>query len=124
MVCALFVGCGTSPGEEQGVSDSVPNVVTEDIQNGIEEHIEEQTRLGGGYFKLAFGENELQLKLVRVHTEYLANLGPRRHFACVDLANIDGDVYDVDFFLSGNPIEYLKRRGGYRNSRLMLSWKI
>ena len=45
------------------------------------------------------------MKLVRVHTEYLANLGPRRHFACVDLVDISGDVYDVDFFLSGNPGE-------------------
>ena len=41
--------------------------------------------------------------MVRVHTEYLANLGPKRHFACVDLADISGDVYDVDFFLSGDP---------------------
>jgi hypothetical protein len=103
VVCTLLVGCETSPDGEQGVSDSIPNIVTEDIQNGIKEHIEEQTRLGGGSFKLAFGENELQLKLVRVHTEYLANLGPRRHFACVDLASINGDVYDVDFFLAGDP---------------------
>jgi hypothetical protein len=102
-VCIIFSGCNTSPDEEQSLSDSVSNVVTEDIQAGIEKHIEEQTRLGGGYFKLAFGQSQLQLKLVRVHTEYLANLGPRRHFACVDLANIDGDVYDVDFFLSGDP---------------------
>jgi hypothetical protein len=41
--------------------------------------------------------------LVRVHTEYLSNLGPQRHFACVDLADISGDVYDVDFFLEGDP---------------------
>lgn len=103
LVCAMLAGCGTSSDEEQGASGSIPNVVTKDIQDGIEKHIEEQTRLGGGYFKLAFGDSELKLKLVRVHTEYLANLGPRRHFACVDLANIDGDVYDVDFFLAGDP---------------------
>jgi len=78
-------------------------VVTQDIQAGIEHHIEEQIRLGNGYFKLPFAEKELHLKLVRVHTEYLANLGPRRHFACVDLASTDGNVYDVDFFLSGDP---------------------
>jgi hypothetical protein len=40
---------------------------------------------------------------VRVHTEYLANLAPQKHFACVDLASTDGHVYDVDFFLSGDP---------------------
>jgi len=102
LVCALFVGCDKSRQEVQSPSTSVPDVVTEDIQRGIEKHIEEQTRLGKGYFRLPFGETELRLKLVRVHTEYLANLAPRRHFACVDLASIDGDVYDVDFFLEGD----------------------
>ncbi len=89
--------------EQQESSESIPNVVTADIQAGIEKHIEEQTRLGEGYFRIHFEDKELKLKLVRVHVEYLANLGPRRHFACVDLANIDGDVYDVDFFLAGDP---------------------
>jgi len=89
-----FVGCSRIEGG---------NVVTADIQAGIESHIEEQTRLGDGYFKLRFGRKELRLKLVRVHTEYLANLGSRRHFACVDLFDIGGDVYDVDFFLVGDP---------------------
>jgi hypothetical protein len=84
-------------------STSTPSVVTADIQAGIENHIDEQSRLGGGYFVLPFDDGQLRLKLVRVHTEYLANLGPRRHFACVDLASTDGDVYDVDFFLAGDP---------------------
>jgi transglutaminase-like putative cysteine protease len=103
LVCIAIWGCNKSPNKEQSSSDSIPSVVTEDIQKGIEKHIEEQTRLGKGYFRILFEGRELQLKLVRVHTEYLANLGPRRHFACVDLASIDGDVYDVDFFLAGDP---------------------
>ncbi len=103
MVCILLAGCNKSRQQEQGSSDPVPNVVTKDIQDGIEKHIEEQTRLGEGYFKLPFESNELRLRLVRVHTEYLANLGPRRHFACVDLASTEGNVYDVDFFLQGDP---------------------
>ncbi len=103
IVCTVLAGCNTSQDEEQDSSGFVPNVVTQDIQDGIEKHIEEQTRLGEGFFKLPFGEEELRLKLIRVHTEYLANLGPRRHFACVDLASTDGDVYDVDFFLAGDP---------------------
>jgi transglutaminase-like putative cysteine protease len=92
VVCAVLAGCDTSRDDEQGSSDSAPNVVTEDIQDGIEKHIEEQNRLGEGYFKLPFDEEELRLRLVRVHTEYLANLG-----------SADGDVYDVDFFLAGDP---------------------
>ena len=103
VVYAVLSGCGTSGDADRGPSESAPNVVTKYIQDGIEKHIEEQTRLGEGYFRLPFGDDQLRLKLVRVHTEYLAKLGPRRHFACVDLASIDGDVYDVDFFLAGDP---------------------
>lgn len=82
---------------------SAPNAVTADIQAGIEKHIEEEALRGSGYFKFASGGKEYAFKLVRVHTEYLANLGPRKHFACVDLVDTSGDVYDVDFFLSGDP---------------------
>ncbi|TAN60690.1 transglutaminase domain-containing protein [bacterium] len=79
------------------------NAVTADIQAGIEKHIEEETSRGGGYFKFTSAGREYAFKLVRVHTEYLANLGARKHFACVDLVDTSGDVYDVDFFLSGDP---------------------
>jgi len=103
VLCAALAGCNKSKDKEKSASESAAHVVTKDIQNGIEKHIEEQTRLGGGYFRIDFGGGELQLKLVRVHTEYLANLGPGRHFACVDLASTNGDVYDVDFFLAGEP---------------------
>ncbi|MCI0363324.1 MAG: transglutaminase domain-containing protein, partial [Phycisphaerales bacterium] len=106
MLTAMFACCQETQGVDQqpgAAIEPVPHVVTADIQAGIEEHIEEQTRLGDGYFVLPFEDKELRLKLVRVHTEYLANLGPRRHFACVDLASTEGDVYDVDFFLAGDP---------------------
>ncbi len=103
-VCVLLAGCGANKETDgPGTSAPAPTVVTADIQAGIERYIEDQARLSGGYFDLQFDESELRLKLVRVHTEYLANLGPRRHFACVDLVDIGGDVYDVDFFLSGDP---------------------
>ncbi|MCF7972939.1 MAG: transglutaminase-like domain-containing protein [Phycisphaerae bacterium] len=103
VVCLLIAGCSKSPDVDNARPEAVADVVTADIQAGIEHHIEEQIRLGDGYFKLPFGDKELRLKLVRVHTEYLATLGPRSHFACVDLASTDGNVYDVDFFLKGDP---------------------
>ena len=55
-VCILLAGCNTSPDAEQASSksNSVPNVVTKDIQDGIEKHIEEQSRLGEGYFRIPF----------------------------------------------------------------------
>ena len=93
VLCMVLAGCTIAKSPPK----NIPNVVTADIQGGIEKHIEEQTKLGDGYFKIEFDDEELNLKLVRVHTEYLANLAPQQHFACVDLASTDGHVYDVDF---------------------------
>ena len=72
VVCTVFTACE----KVKSASDDVPNIVTADIQVGIEKYIEEQTKLGDGYFKMSFKDQRLNLKLVRVHTEYLANLGP------------------------------------------------
>jgi transglutaminase-like putative cysteine protease len=105
-VCLVFVGCGQQEGQDAPGASAPPvanSAPTAEIKAGIERHIEEQVRLGGGYFKLPFHNRELRLKLVRVHTEYLSKLGPRSYFACVDLADVSGDVYDVDFFLAGDP---------------------
>ncbi len=106
VVWLLSVAGGRQEGLEALAASAPPGADTAPtaaIQKGIENHIEEQTRLGGGYFKLPFGDRELRLKLVRVHTEYLSKLGPGRYFACVDLVDVSGDVYDVDFFLAGEP---------------------
>ena len=103
MAVSFFVFAGCLVKKEQDLSAYMPKVVTADIQAGIEKYIEDQSSANEGYFKLTFKEKDLLLKLVRVHIEYLANLGPRRHFACVDLADTDGDVYDVDFFMEGDP---------------------
>ncbi len=103
---SFLAGCQStqqSRAPESVEIEPIPDVVTADIEAGIEQYIAEQTELGGGYFILPFEDDVLRMKLVRVHTEYLANLGPRRHFACVDLASSDGNVYDVDFFLAGDP---------------------
>ena len=49
---SLFIGCNTSikPVEKTLVD------FTAEIQLGIENHIEEQSNLGKGFFKLAFDE--------------------------------------------------------------------
>jgi len=84
-------------------ADKPGTVSIAEIQAGIEAHIEEQVARGQGSFQLDHGGKPLRLKLVRVHTEYLSHLGGDSHFACVDLADQSGDVYDVDFFLAGRP---------------------
>lgn len=94
--CAL-VGCAHRQPVEQA------RAVTADIAQGIERHIARQSEVNQGFFPLDFEGRPLKLKLVRVHLEYLSSLGPLRNFACVDLVDTDGEVYDVDFFLSGPP---------------------
>ncbi len=96
-------GQDEATGPDPAVAAYVPTIVTGDIQAGIEKHIAEQVERGGGYFTVPFEGKELRLKLVRVHVEYLASLAPRRHFACVDMASSDGQFYDIDFFLAGDP---------------------
>ncbi len=104
---AMMSACNSEKKQQKEVKtlavNTVPKVVTADIEAGIKANIDKKVAEGGGYFHLKTKEKELRLQLVRVHTEYLSNLGPQRHFACVDLADISGDVYDVDFFLKGDP---------------------
>ncbi|MFC1572924.1 transglutaminase-like domain-containing protein [Candidatus Eisenbacteria bacterium] len=106
LLCAVLGGFYTGRGDETSAAETyVPNIVTGDIQAGIEKHIADQIALGDGYFTVPFEGEDLKLKLVRVHVEYLASLAPQRHFACVDMASADGQFYDVDFFLEGDPGE-------------------
>ncbi len=64
MACVLIVNY---PGRQTLAKlTPVPNVVTADIQSGIEKHIEDQSRLNNGYYELSFENKNLRLKLVRV----------------------------------------------------------
>ena len=104
---ALLTACNSGTKqkkEDKTLADkNIPKVVTADIEAGIKANIAQKVEEGGGYFTMTSEGKEYRFQLVRVHTEYLSNLGPRRHFACVDLADVSGDVYDVDFFLEGDP---------------------
>ncbi len=101
--CLICGGCRSAKPATSTAAEPVPHLVTGDIQAGIEAHIENQTQLGNGYFNLDINGTNHQLRLVRIHTEYLATLAPHEHFACIDLVDTKGDVYDVDFFMHGDP---------------------
>lgn len=106
LIFVAMMACNSSTKEKEEknlANGNVPKVVTADIEAGIKANIAKKVEEGGGYFNMDADGKELHLQLVRVHTEYLSNLGPGRHFACVDLADVSGDVYDVDFFLEGDP---------------------
>lgn len=97
---ACSIGSGA---EANSQADLVKNAVTAEIKAGIEKHIENEAKRGDGFFQFTSEGKPYRFKLVRVHTEYLSRLAPERHFACVDLVDEKGDVYDTDFFLSGKP---------------------
>lgn len=104
----LLFSCQKSGNQNTETTNQIPietkkKVSIAEIEEGIKQYIEQEKEANNGFFLVNDQEKELRLKLVRVHTEYLSNLGPNRHFACVDLADEKGDVYDVDFFLEGEP---------------------
>ncbi|MCA6073774.1 transglutaminase-like domain-containing protein [Fulvivirga sedimenti] len=99
---ALFVISCNAPAEKEKPQKKA-RVTIQEVDAGIRENIDAITKAGDGYFPIHNDSVDLKLKLVRVHTEYLSVLGQNRFFACVDLATEGGDVYDVDFFLEGEP---------------------
>lgn len=99
LVCLATTASGSAPVIAQ--AQPAPAVTIEEIAAGIEKHIAEQSAANGGHFKLRHNQKDLKLELVRVHLEYLSHLGDGVSFACVDLVDTDGPVYDVDFFLKG-----------------------
>ncbi|HEX8038636.1 MAG TPA: transglutaminase domain-containing protein, partial [Chryseosolibacter sp.] len=91
----LFSSCHSGPASDQEQKAAPPKaniqkVSIDQIEQGIKTYIQEKTKTGGGFFHVKDKEKELRMKLVRVHTEYLSNLGPKRNFACVDLADVSG----------------------------------
>lgn len=104
VVFIALIACNSGPKEEEKViAPSGPKVEIAEIEAGIKAFIAKTTAENDGFFPVKDESNDLKMKLVRVHTEYLSNLGPARHFACVDLVDVSGDVYDVDFFMEGEP---------------------
>ena len=104
-VVLIFSACNSGgPSKVKDVETPLqPRTKISEIEAGIKSYIEAKSKESDGFFHVQERDKRLRMKLVRVHTEYLSNLGPKRHFACVDLADVSGDVYDVDFFLSGEP---------------------
>jgi len=101
----LLLGCETKKETkpENEVLKEKPKATIVDVEKGIHDYITHKTESEGGYFTIEDDTLNLKLRLVRVHTEYLSVLKKGKYFACVDLADTSGDVFDVDFFLEGTP---------------------
>jgi transglutaminase-like putative cysteine protease len=135
-IISLFIGssilfsCNSETKEETEIAvqeEILPeeNVSIAQIEEGIRKYILETTEKSGGTFHLKDDTLDLNLRLVRVHTEYLSHLGPGSYFACVDLADEKGDVYDVDFFLDGTAenMNVVRTNIHKLNGKPFYSWK-
>ena len=120
----LTMACQASQNESEEKSPS-SRVEISEIEQGIKVFIAEKTAENQGVFPVKDENHDLKMKLVRVHTEYLSNLGPEEHFACVDLVDESGDVYDVDFFMKGKPGEMTVTQTTVHklNGKPFYSWK-
>ena len=79
-------------------------VSTADISAGIKKNIETESKNSSdGKFRVKHEGQDLALDLVRVHDDRLSDLGDGKYFACVDMKAADGKIYDIDFFLTGQP---------------------
>jgi len=124
----LFSTCQNSTKDENLSKESSPEankVTIADVEKGIRQNIAEQAEAAGGYFNFRNDTTAFSLKLVRVHTEYLSVLKQDEFFACVDLATEAGDVYDVDFFLTGTKekMKVIKTSLHKLNGKPYYTWK-
>lgn len=97
--------------QQQGLQQSSAQPVTkESLATAIENYVNQESRLKGGYF-LVYDEQKgepLVLTLKKVHKERLATLGNDTYFACADFETPAGKVYDLDVFMKGPNTESLK----------------
>ena len=75
-----------------------------DISAGIKKQIASDTKKSSDRkFHVKYGGKDLALDLIKVHDDRLSNLGGGKYFACVDMKAADGTIYDIDFFMAGQP---------------------
>jgi hypothetical protein len=75
-----------------------------DISAGIKSHINNERRTAADKkFHVNYRGKNLALDLLRVHDDRLSSLGGGKYFACVDMKAADGTIYDIDFFMAGQP---------------------
>ena len=79
-------------------------VSTAEISVGIKKHIANDTKKSSDRkFHIKYGGKDLALDLVKVHDDQLSSVGGGKYFACVDMKATNGTIYDIDFFMAGQP---------------------
>ena len=108
VIVALFIGVGVARAAKAQEHPEHPAKSTEKatfdadaIGNAIQQYVDEDSALKGGYFLIydPVSSSVLQLKLTKIHQDKLAKVGEGLYFACSDFAAGKDATYDLDFFL-------------------------
>ena len=99
-------------------------IAKEDLGTAVEAYIKGEMAKGGGTWTVEDkeGKTTLHLTLDKVHKDKLAMTAKDTYFACADLKNSDGHMYDLDVFMTG-PDKYasnLSRNAHARADRPLL----
>lgn len=101
----LFGGCSSGehpsapPQKEHPASGGTAAVTKDQVADAVVAYVREH--LQDGHFVVEDREKgkTLRLTLDKVHRERLAPMGGGRYFVCADMRDVDGTVYDLDFFV-------------------------
>ncbi len=97
-----------------------------DISAGIKKHIESDRRKSSDKkFHVNYRGKDLALDLIKVHDDRLSTLGGGKYFACVDMKATNGTIYDIDFFMAGQPgsIKVTETSVHKINGKPLYNWK-
>ena len=79
-----------------------PKLTISDLTISIENYIQNDMNLKGGFFVYDKNKEEiLTLTLTKIHKERLSNIGGDTYFACADFSASNGNIYDLDIFMTG-----------------------
>ena len=79
-----------------------PKLTIEQLAISIGNYIQNDVNLKGGFFVYDKDKKEiLTLTLTKIHKERLSNIGGDTYFACADFSASNGNIYDLDIFMTG-----------------------
>ena len=79
-----------------------PKLTIEELAISIGNYIQNDVNLKGGFFVYDKNNKEiLNLTLKKIHKERLSNIGGDTYFACADFNASNGNIYDLDIFMTG-----------------------
>ena len=93
---------------EHPTTKKEPQITVEALAISIENYIQNDVNLKGGFFVYDKDKKELlTLTLTKIHKERLSNIGGETYFACADFSASNGNIYDLDIFMTGKSIDNL-----------------